>query len=78
MKEDVLAATQPRHYFRGFKSHMVGIIALNPVLDRLVPTPLPDYRKRTVLIAFRGSLHPVNFFYDLQFAQLDFSYPGTL
>jgi hypothetical protein len=73
--QDVLAATRTSTYFQSSSPHLVGFIAENPLLD-LVDFNLKTAAsgKKTIIISFRGSLHPDNFIKDLDFFYRDFPY----
>ena len=83
--QDVLRATNTQLYFQGKKSAMVGFIATNHLLDHFDSPDHPPHiltttktkKKKTIIIAFRGSLAPRNFIYDLKFALIDFQYPSA-
>lgn len=72
---DVLSGMQTLDYMTSPVAHMVAFTAFNPVLDSLSLSPIPDHSKSSLIISFRGSLHYMNFYYDLRAGQVEFYYP---
>lgn len=77
--EDVLTRTRVLSLFSSRHTAMFGFVAENPLLDLLHLSERSDSQlvKKTILISFRGSLHPKNFVYDLHFAEIDYEYPDS-
>ena len=75
---DLLKRTRIHRYVQSSRSAMVGYVAENDVLDSLSLDPATSLAgKKTIIISFRGSLHPKNFVYDLNISELDLNYPGS-
>ncbi|KAI3633949.1 hypothetical protein MIR68_007553 [Amoeboaphelidium protococcarum] len=80
-QQDILASTKSHMYFHGKSSGMTGYIATNSLLDQhhsqdgYDVDQYPGYKKKTIVIAFRGSMNLKNFVHDLKFSLLEYIYP---
>jgi predicted lipase len=66
--EDILKATVVVKRFVGVKSHLAGYIARNPIYDHFNSSS----SSKKILVVFRGTLVPRNYWYDAQFTLVDF------
>eukprot|EP00158_Paraphelidium_tribonemae_P004710 Partr_v1_DN26923_c0_g1_i2_m7207 putative Lipase (class 3) len=81
LDEDLLAGTRAFKYLHSSKTATVGYVAVNPLLDNLWLSPglhAQGISKRTIVVAFRGTMNVRNFLLDLDFARLDFEYTGVV